>query len=1163
MRSPTRWGWAVILMALALTRGQGALARDQVLDNTLQGSGCTVSGERSFTFLETKPVQWGGEVDVQLTLTLDCPAGTHPSQLTLTEHLTSEVQYEQGVGTPPASVLGDTVSWTVEDPPPRNEAVEITYRAFVVPDPDRFTQDRTLLIDMAMDIDLTVQGRTEHLVAPQSDPLTVTERPGARDCRRILHEHSVWPQDVDPGEPFDITLRLTFEACRVDSQRQRAMVVVQPVTSYAERQAMIGALGELLRAIDAQQPGVRGMAGLVANTVQPSVMHEPTVDRQRIESLLVADSFGSPTAADAATGLRRALRSLTDWPFHHEVIYLVTHSGAPPAGEAEMRAALDEAASQGVEVATICVGGECDPALSPDHELANWQDLALGARAIPRQHRGPRTQLEGIEIEEAIPSYVTLHQGSAMPASAEVSGRRIVWRNLTVPIEKTLEVSYQAHADDWGRLPIGSGSTARYERIDGRDLEDMLLLPAFVTVHPHSGLDGCRSVVAKTARPSRVPVGEPVDVRLQLRADCGQLNEHMNVVLSMDRSGSMTHGGTEYSYVKLAARTLAEMLAVSVDDQRRFGLISHGAVPVVEVPLSNDLDDIAARIDAMVGKGQDSVPQSIDMAASMLRAARPPNGRRPIEIVVVMSDGGQNYPPADVIAAAERAKADGIIIVSACSLTDNSNCDVMSEIATDRQHYVEVDRVHELLDVFVTLAMQLREVPLEHVTITDDLAPNMLLVPGSVEPAPARIEGRRITWEIDDVAIVGAQPSYRARPMLLGVQPVNSWADVSFRDAAGRSGYRVFPVPEVETYLPEPRGPCEVVLDKIAAPTSVRVGDDISVSMQMRATCPKLEAPVEAVLAIDHSDSMRGPRLENAKAAALAFVDGLDPGRDRVGLVPFSTVVDQTVPLTSDFRDVRDGIVRIEPHGTTAIGAALRAAHELMGARRTSAKALVVLLTDGRDPQPWIMLEQARVMKEAGIAIATFCAGDCDPELARVASSPELAVTVNDSEKLVELYRQLAEDFAGGYAHDVVVSERLSPVLSKVAGSEQPAADEIDSPDGDLVWRLSRLPAEGFTVTHTVRASMAGPVPIGRARLDYLYGKGTILSGRVYFPVPVVEVVGGASPTPLPPLTSTPLPTDVPTRTPTAEATATATASATPGGRLFSLHIPVAWRSGR
>ncbi|MFN2115758.1 MAG: VWA domain-containing protein [Anaerolineae bacterium] len=1161
MRALLRWGWLAAtpaLMALSVAAGSATVAHAQ--------SSCTVTGERSFAFPESKPVQFGGEVDVTVSLILDCPGGTWPDALTISEGLTPELELVEGVGVTPTSRLGSEVAWRFEQLPPRGQALDVLYSLYVLPDPSRFGLTRTLEIDWPMAVEIEIGGASEQLQPPSVDPLAVAERPGARDCRRIVQDHAVEPGEVLQGRPFEVQLSLRFEACFAADQRHRAVIAVQPPPDYTTHNVMVPAVVSLLAAIDSHQPGARGMSGLYSNSSSSVVAIAPTVDRERIARSLARVPLGPLAGNDAAAAVRGASGLLADWTDHHEVVYYLTHPGAPRADIDEVRDALAEASSHGIEIVAVCIGAggpgqDCDPALTYQHEPASWSELAAESGQLPKEHGGPPMAVRGIDVIEGIPGYLTVDDGTVAPPPTSVQHGEMEWRGLSAAVDEQLTFSYEARIQDWGRFPVGSGGRLTHEDADGRGLDTELLLPGFVTIQPDPGADGCRAAVAKSARPARVPVGEPVKVQLELTADCQQLHDRMHVVLTMDRSGSMTHGGAEYSYIKMAARSLAEMLAVGPGNERRFGLISHGLEPVVEVPLTNDLAEIASRIDAMTGKGQDNVPRSIAMAHEMLRAARPADTDRPMEVIVVLSDGGQNFPYDDVVAAGQAAKDDGVLLVSACSLTNNNQCDVMSEIAGDRQHYYEVDRIEQTLDMFVRLGMQLREVPLAEVIITDDLPDHVRLVPGSDHPPVSRIEGRRLVWEIDDVSEVGARPSYEIQPLLLGRQPTNTWAQATFRDERGRSGSRVFPVPEVETYLPDPRGPCDVVAAKWAAPLDPTVGESVTAQLTVSATCPRTDAPVDAVLVIDHSESMRsGNRLGLAIDAALAFIDALDPDRDRVGLVPFSTTVDEPVPLTHDFDLVRTGVFWLNPEGTTAIGAALRSAKLVMGARRTEAKALVVLLTDGRDPQPWIMLDQAQEMKDADVTIATFCAGECDPELAGVASRPELAVQVDDPLELVELYRALAEDFAIGYAHSAVVTEWLPPALEQVPGAVVPEAAEIGSENGDIVWRPGQLRSDILSLTYRVRPQSPGRLPVGRARLDYLYGSGSLLSGSVYFPIPMLDVSGGTAPTPVPTLTPTPSPTDV--RPVTASPTVTATPNGTgvPPDGATRLYIPAASR---
>ena len=168
------------------------------------------------------------------------------------------------------------------------------------------------------------------------------------------------------------------------------------------------------------------------------------------------------------------------------------------------------------------------------------------------------------------------------------------------------------------------------------------------------------------------------------------------------------------------------------------------------------------------------------------------------------------------------------------------------------------------------------------------------------------------------------------------------------------------------------------------------------VLLEVRAGQPSRPAsqrlPVRLALVIDRSGSMQGIKLEMAKRAGLAVLDGLD-ARDQVALVVFDERIETLQPLapvTPALRAaVREVLGTVEARGSTAL-------HEgwLVGCQAIAAAgpgveataARVFLLTDGQanvgetDPEA-IASEVAGVLEKAGIVTSTFGIGDYNEHL--------------------------------------------------------------------------------------------------------------------------------------------------------------------------------------
>ncbi len=170
--------------------------------------------------------------------------------------------------------------------------------------------------------------------------------------------------------------------------------------------------------------------------------------------------------------------------------------------------------------------------------------------------------------------------------------------------------------------------------------------------------------------------------------------------------------------------------------------------------------------------------------------------------------------------------------------------------------------------------------------------------------------------------------------------------------------------------------------------------------------------PTSIYLLIDVSSSMAGPPLEEAQAAARAFLEKCDFTRAEVGLISFSNQVTLEAEATDNPRRVQAGIGRLEADGTTNLTDALELAHVklTLSARRK----YVVLLTDGYPDAPESAVQQAVQSREAGIEIIAIGTGDADRDyLRRLASTDEGSIFAPSGE-LVHTFGHIARAIAQG-----------------------------------------------------------------------------------------------------------------------------------------------------
>jgi Ca-activated chloride channel family protein len=146
------------------------------------------------------------------------------------------------------------------------------------------------------------------------------------------------------------------------------------------------------------------------------------------------------------------------------------------------------------------------------------------------------------------------------------------------------------------------------------------------------------------------------------------------------------------------------------------------------------------------------------------------------------------------------------------------------------------------------------------------------------------------------------------------------------------------------------------------------------------------QPPVSVALVLDTSGSMAGEAIEEAKQAALSFVDALD-ARDRVSLVAFASATQTLVPLTplddGGRKTMREAIRGLEAVGTTELAGGLGAGlTEVRKGLAEGGAARVVLLSDGRPNDAQTIFPQLQVAAQQGITVTALGLGlEYDEEL--------------------------------------------------------------------------------------------------------------------------------------------------------------------------------------
>jgi Mg-chelatase subunit ChlD len=504
-------------------------------------------------------------------------------------------------------------------------------------------------------------------------------------------------------------------------------------------------------------------------------------------------------------------------------------------------------------------------------------------------------------------------------------------------------------------------------------------------------------------------------------------------VLAIDTSQSMTQDG-KLGAAREAARAFVEAVDLS---SGKVGLVSFAAEPAVMSNLSAERDTLLAAIDRLMPSRGTNIAAGIDAAVDVLRRGRDSGGSRAVEAIVVMSDGRQQNAAGGesgdtlVLAAADRAKAEGAILLTVC-FGDDCAVEVMRQAASRPELFFGADDREGLLAVYRDIARELIETSLRTLTLVDTLPANMRYVAGSADPPPAASGPDWLRWEWIPAPSRGVTVAFSVEPLEAGEWPTNVQAVADFEDTEGATGGAVFPIPRVVVVAPTPTPsatPTETPT-ATASPTHTpsstptprptdRPGP-LYLPIALGEHCDPQVESTDVALVLDVSDSMNAPtepggitKHEAARRAAAAFVAYMG-GEDQVAVIAFSDAAQVLAPLGSTRFEVERALAHLPQSTGTRIDAGLFAATlELSSERRDpNHRPALLLLTDGRptrSAESDVRLA-ALMAREAGIAVYAIGLGtDVHPGLLiEVAGDATRYVAAPRADDLERIYRRLA-----------------------------------------------------------------------------------------------------------------------------------------------------------
>lgn len=330
----------------------------------------------------------------------------------------------------------------------------------------------------------------------------------------------------------------------------------------------------------------------------------------------------------------------------------------------------------------------------------------------------------------------------------------------------------------------------------------MLLSAVPIQARPQFQELACTARVDKTAWPTRIRLGEVVTVTLKVEGDCPEVERPADVVLTIDRSESMT--GAKLEAAKNAAVSFVNQMNPTLI---RVAVVAVAPTAQVIQSLTNDQAALVAAIQGLTNQRGTNLVDGLDVSRAELVG---PNGRSGVRrVIVFLTDGKHtvsNPPLSNLDGVLAAVQAAGIEVF-AIGLGSDADQATLRRIASDPSHYYYSPSADELEAIYVQIAGRTQAAVLfDSSTITDILPDNMTFLPGSGRPLEPGYDAttRTLTWSLRGVIEPGLVLSYQIRPTQVGLWPTNVSAQLDYVDGFGKSGRLMFPIPEVLVLGDEP-----------------------------------------------------------------------------------------------------------------------------------------------------------------------------------------------------------------------------------------------------------------------------------------------------------------------------------------------------------------------
>lgn len=369
----------------------------------------------------------------------------------------------------------------------------------------------------------------------------------------------------------------------------------------------------------------------------------------------------------------------------------------------------------------------------------------------------------------------------------------------------------------------------------------------------------------KEASMTAIPCGGSFTVTLALTAEPDILTNPTDIVLILDRSGSMTQS---LPSLKDAAKHFIDIIDEATDSTQdgqigsgsRIGIVSFAGTATQDTQLVTSVDGLKAAVDALVAGGSTNHADAFTKALSLFDPAS-----ANAKVMVMFTDGVTTAggPPNPV---ATLAKSQGVIIY-AIGLTGNGGIDeqALRDWASDPDSaYVAIAPTDAELDkIFEDLARNITKPGATNIVIEETVADCFRI---SSLSAPAKgtaalLTERTLRWTIDKLGATqseGAALTFAVQHNGICSGPLAVNESITYTDDEGNTvdfGNPVIDVDCGEDVFPEPcPAPVEITIDGCSDSVVFDAGDlaieSLGRILQLDVTIPNVCPGRRVALAI-------------------------------------------------------------------------------------------------------------------------------------------------------------------------------------------------------------------------------------------------------------------------------------------------------------------------